>query len=175
MGTFVLKRKTFSSGAEAFLNNQHNLLKRVGLGVGSNDKDEKEKEFALTVDGKGKSLMDFKNEYNAAGGKAKLGVGFKDWYKGADTGLAATNKNIVAQETARIAQRNINKANPGAAATKAGFQRGANSVGIMGGLKNTFAKAGTVGKTGLIGAGVLGTGLAAKGAYDLMSGKNKNQ
>jgi hypothetical protein len=73
-----------------------------------------------------------------------------------------------AQESARAAQRAINKANPGAAAAKAGFQRGTKSVGILGGLKNTYAKAGTAGKAGMIGAGLVGAGLLAKGIKDTL-------
>ena len=91
----------------------------------------------------------------------------------AGTGKEALQKlkadNLVktqAQESTRAAQRAINKANPGAAAAKAGFKRGANSVGVIGGLKNTFAKAGTAGKAGMIGAGLVGAGLLAKGAKD---------
>jgi threonine synthase len=76
-----------------------------------------------------------------------------------------------AADAQRAAQRMANKANPGAAAAKAGFQRGANSVGVMGGLKNTFAKAGTAGKAGMIGAGIVGAGLLAKGASSMFGGK----
>lgn len=81
------------------------------------------------------------------------------------------NENLAKTQAAdaqRAAQRMVNKANPGAAAAKAGFQRGANSVGVMGGLKNTFTKAGTAGKAGMIGAGLVGAGLLAKGIKDTL-------
>jgi len=78
-----------------------------------------------------------------------------------------------AEEAARAAQRAANKANPINAVAKANFQRGANSVGVLGGIKNTYAKAGTVGKAGMIGAGVIGAGLLAKGAASMLGGKKE--
>ena len=45
------------------------------------------------------------------------------------------------------------------------------TFGVMGGLKNTFAKAGTAGKAGMIGAGIVGAGLLAKGASSMFGGK----
>lgn len=92
-------------------------------------------------------------------GNLAAGTGKEALQKLKNENLAKTQ----AQEASRAAQRAVNKANPGAAAAKAGFQRGANSVGIMGGIKNTFSKAGTAGKVGMIGAGLVGAGLLAKG------------
>ena len=128
----------------------------------------KRRTFSLLDNGSGKSISEFKNEYKSLGGQDKLGKSFKEWFKGADSGLAATNKKIAEQEAKRAAQRAANIANPGAVAAKAGFKRGASSVGVLGGLKNTFAKAGTAGKIGMVGAGLAGLGLAAKGAKDVL-------
>lgn len=66
-------------------------------------------------------------------------------------------------------------------ANKEGLAKVNQSVGrsqatIMDGLKNTWAKSGTLGKAGMVGVGVLGTGLALKGAASLMGGgKDKNK
>ena len=128
----------------------------------------KRKIFTLLADGTGKSISDFKKEYNAAGGSSKLGS-FKEWYTGANTGKSAANQNILNSEASRAAQRASNKANAGAI----GFQKGKNSVGILGGIKNTYAKAGTMGKAGMIGAGVLGAGLMAKGAASMFGGNKE--
>lgn len=130
-----------------------------------------QKIFMLLDNGEGKSLMDFKKEWTAGGGEAKLGK-FTDWYKGDKTGLAATNSQNAANEAARAAQRAANKANPGAAAAKAAYQRGAASTGILGGIKNTW-KSGAGGRAGLIagGAALLGTGLLA--GKSLFGGKKE--
>lgn len=48
------------------------------------------------------------------------------------------------------------------------------SVGAIQGLKNTWGRAGTMGKAGMIGAGVVGTGLALKGAASLFGGSKKD-
>lgn len=127
--------------------------------------------YALTVDGLGTSMSDFYKQWQAGGGAEKLGS-FKDWYKGSNTGLAAKNAQLTANANARAAQRAANIANPGAAAAKAGYQRGANSVGIMGGLKNTWNKAGMTGKAGMVAGGLALGGLAAKG---LFGGNNNNK
>ena len=47
----------------------------------------------------------------------------------------------------------------------AGQTAGAKSVGLMGGFKNTWAKAGTGGKAGMALAGAAGLGLMAKGLF----------
>ena len=115
-----------------------------------------QKIFMLLDNGEGKSLMDFKKEWTAGGGEAKLGK-FTDWYKGDKTGLAATNSQNAANEAA-----------------KAAYQRGAASTGILGGIKNTW-KSGAGGKAGLIagGAALLGTGLLA--GKSLFGGKKEEE
>ncbi len=65
-------------------------------------------------------------------------------------------------------------------ANKEGLAKVNQSVGrsqatIMDGLKNTWAKSGTLGKAGMVGVGVLGTGLALKGAASLMGGGKDKQ
>lgn len=65
-------------------------------------------------------------------------------------------------------------------ANKEGLAKVNQSVGrsqatIMDGLKNTWAKSGTLGKAGMVGVGVLGTGLALKGAASLLGGGDKKQ
>ena len=65
-------------------------------------------------------------------------------------------------------------------ANKSGLAKVNQSVGrsqatIMDGLKNTWAKSGTLGKAGMVGVGVLGTGLALKGAASLMGGGKDKQ
>lgn len=60
------------------------------------------------------------------------------------------------------------------AADKKIFNNGAKSTGAIQGLKNTWGRAGTMGKAGMIGAGVVGTGLALKGAASLFGGSKKD-
>jgi hypothetical protein len=50
-----------------------------------------------------------------------------------------------------------------------------NKVGVWQGLKNTYRNAGTMGKAGMIGAGILGTGLMVKGAMDMMGSSSKKE
>ena len=128
MGTFILKRKTFSEEYQQILKQRQE-------------------------------------------GKLAAGTGKEALQKLKADNLAKTQ----AADAQRAAQRMANKANPGAVAAKAGFDRGAKSVGVMGGLKNTFAKAGTAGKAGMIGAGVIGAGLMAKGAASMFGGKKDKQ
>lgn len=52
-----------------------------------------------------------------------------------------------------------------------GIQKGAKSVGIKQGMINTWNNAGRMGKAGMVGAGVAGTALLAKGLF----GGNKQQ
>lgn len=54
---------------------------------------------------------------------------------------------------------------------KAGMNAGTKSVGVMGGLKNTWNRSGALGKAGMVGTGLLATGLVAKG---LFGGGNKD-
>lgn len=130
----------------------------------------REKTYATLVDGSGKSIMDFKKEWEASGSKGT----FKEWYTGKNTGLAATNNKITQDAAARASQRAANIANPGAAAAKAGFQRGVKSVGVMEGLENTWASAGKMGKAGMVAGGVASAALLAKGAGSILS-KKKDQ
>lgn len=46
-----------------------------------------------------------------------------------------------------------------------GMQKGAQSVGIKQGMMNTWNNAGKMGKAGMVGAGVAGTALLAKGLF----------
>ena len=46
-----------------------------------------------------------------------------------------------------------------------GIQKGAKSVGLKQGMMNTWNNAGKMGKAGMIGAGVAGTALLAKGLF----------
>lgn len=57
------------------------------------------------------------------------------------------------------------------AGVNAGMNAGAKSVGVMGGLKNTWNRSGALGKAGMVGTGLLATGLVAKG---LFGGGNKD-
>ena len=50
-----------------------------------------------------------------------------------------------------------------------------NKVGVWQGLKNTYRNAGTMGKAGMIGAGILGTGLMVKGAMNMMGSSSKKE
>lgn len=148
----------------------------------------KRKTFALLEDGSGKSLMDFHNEYKAAGGAKGTGKTFKEWYRGGSpnttlvggsavsqgstgSAIANTNKQITQKEAQRAAQRAKNIANPGAAAAKAGFARGQASVGVKQGMINTWNRMGKVGKAGTIAGGAVAAGLMAKG---LFGGKKKD-
>ena len=129
----------------------------------------REKAYALLVDGSGKSMTDFHNEWKASGSKGT----FKEWYTGKNTGLSAANEKITKDAATRASQRAANIANPGAAAAKAGFQKGANSVGVMGGLKNTWANAGKMGKAGMVAGGVAASALLAKGVGSVLSKKKE--
>lgn len=79
--------------------------------------------------------------------------------------------NILKKETARATERAANIANPGRIAGKQGFERGAKSVGVLGGIKNTWNKGGA-GKAGLIAAG---TGAALLAGKALFGGKKKDK
>ena len=59
------------------------------------------------------------------------------------------------------------------AATNA-YKSGQGSVGLMGGLKNTWAQSGKMGKAGMVAAGA-GLGLAAAKGLGLFGGSNKNK
>lgn len=52
-----------------------------------------------------------------------------------------------------------------------GIQKGAKSVGLKQGMMNTWNNAGKMGKAGMVGAGVAGTALLAKGLF----GGNRQQ
>lgn len=67
----------------------------------------------------------------------------------------------------RASERAANIANPGRIAAKTGFERGTKSVGVLGGIKNTWNKGGA-GKAGLIAAG---TGAALLAGKALFGGK----
>ena len=58
------------------------------------------------------------------------------------------------------------------AAGQQGFNKGAQSVGLKQGMMNTWNNAGKMGKAGMVGAGVAGTALLAKG---LFGGKKQQQ
>ena len=57
-------------------------------------------------------------------------------------------------------------------AVKGTFNAGQKSVGVMGGMKNTWNRMGTMGKAGTVAAAGLTAGLALKG---LMSGRKKDK
>lgn len=56
-----------------------------------------------------------------------------------------------------------------------GFQQGQNSVGLMGGLKNTWNNTGTLGKAGMVAAGVGTAALAAKGVASMFGGRKRRK
>lgn len=136
----------------------------------------RQKNYALLADGSGKSISEYKQQFNQAGGKDKLGMSFTDWYKGQGTGVAADNNKITQAATQRATQRKANqdfaKANPNAfknVATKAktqgynaGVKAGKSQVGLKQGALNTWNGMSQNQKiaTGVIGgAAVLGTGM----------------
>ena len=158
----------------------------------------KRKTFALLSDGSGKSLSQFKAEYDKAGGAKGTGKSFKEWYRGGSpstvevggsaisrgaTGSAIANtNNQLAQTTAtRQVNRAANKANAAGvkeAAMKArtagynkGLMAGRNSVGIKQAAMNSWNRMGKMGKAGTLAAGAVGVGLMAKG---LFGGKKKD-
>lgn len=51
------------------------------------------------------------------------------------------------------------------ASAQQGFNKGAQSVGLKQGMMNTWNNAGKMGKAGMVGAGVAGTALLAKGLF----------
>lgn len=86
---------------------------------------------------------------------------------GTDSGTKTTGGNTVyGKQVPKINTEQV---------AKTSFNNGAKSVGITGGLKNTWAKSGTMGKAGMIGAGIVGAGLLAKSASSMLNGGNKNQ
>lgn len=56
-----------------------------------------------------------------------------------------------------------------------GYNAGQNSVGIMGGIKNTWNKAGTMGKIGMGAAGLAAAGTMAYGISNMLSGNKKKE
>lgn len=130
-------------------------------------------------------------KYQSSGGKSS----FREWLQNEGAGLhnaateARTNManaasqhasaGVAAGKTADLATTRAMQAtrstsrNPRLAYT-AGRDAGAKSTGIMGGIKNTWGKAGTAGKAGMVlGAAALG-GLAIKGASSMIN-KNRNK
>lgn len=99
------------------------------------------------------------------------------------TAVAQNGQNVAQQQAQRAANRKANIANAPAvkeAAVRArtqgyqaGQQAGARSVGVMGGMKNTWNNAGTMGKAGMIAGGVALTGLALNGLRSKKSDKEK--
>lgn len=133
----------------------------------------RQKNYALLADGSGKSISEYKQQFNQAGGKDKLGMSFTDWQ---GTGVAADNNKITQVAAQRATQRKANqdfaKANPNAfknVATKAktqgynaGVKAGKSQVGLKQGALNTWNGMSQNQKiaTGVIGgAAVLGTGM----------------
>ena len=148
----------------------------------------KRKNFALLADGSGRSISDFKADYEKAGGLKGTGKSFKEYYRGGSpstvevggsaisrgaNGSAITNaNNKIAKDTAtRSAQRARNIANPGAAAAKSAFSRGQASVGIKQGALNTWNRMGKMGKAGTIAAAATGAYILGKGLF----GGNKDK
>ena len=138
----------------------------------------KRKNYSLLKDGSGKSMLDFKTEFNKLGGQEKLGKSFKEWYRGnspttvevggsavsrgaSGSAIGNANASIAKQEAQRAAQRAANKANPGRAAANA--MKG--KVGVMQGMKNTWGRMGTMGKVSTVAAGAAVGGLALKGLF----------
>lgn len=122
----------------------------------------KQKNFFLAPDGSVITGAQVMAQKAAAGGTAKEAL------KKVGSDQAAANARALA---ARQAERMRNKANPGAAAAKATF----NKVGIVQGAKNTFRNASTAGKAGMV-AGAAGVGLlAAKGVASMFKKKDKDK
>lgn len=74
--------------------------------------------------------------------------------------------NVFQKEVGQIAQGASQKG------YQKGFNKGAQSVGLKQGMMNTWNNAGKMGKAGMVGAGVAGTALLAKG---LFGGKKQQQ
>lgn len=119
----------------------------------------KRKMYSLLGNGSGVSISRLHQNWEAGGGKEKLGD-FKTWYKGEIGNINTANAQKEAQ---RAAQRTMNKLNPGAAAAKATSSR----VGVFQGLKNTFNNSSKLGKAGMIATGVAAGGLMLNGAANL--------
>ena len=73
--------------------------------------------------------------------------------------------NVFQKEVGQIAQGATQKG------YQKGMQEGVQSVGLKQGMMNTWNNAGRMGKAGMVGAGVAGTALLAKGLF----GGNKQQ
>ena len=84
--------------------------------------------------------------------------------------LIEKSQNTIKKDAANVARRQ----NALKSSNKLAFEAGKSKVGVMGGLKNTWAKAGTMGKAGMIAGGVAAAGLMAKGAASMLSGNNNN-
>lgn len=59
------------------------------------------------------------------------------------------------------------------AAKVTGYNKGVNSTGITGGVRNTWNKAGTLGKAGMVAGSLAVTGLAVKGISSMFGNNNK--
>lgn len=150
----------------------------VGLGIDSAMKTKNalegnmgEKSFAQ-IAGTNQYIAenDIMKKFKDAGGYDKFGKGgYKDWRSKFLSGEA---NQINAQTAARQQQRaaGVKQTRDAYKQGRAGFNKGRSQTGIMGGIKNTWAKSGTLGKAGMVGAGVLATGLAAKGVASMFGG-----
>ena len=147
----------------------------------------KRKLYTLLKDGSGISISDFKKHYDNLGGSEKLGKSFKEWYRGGApttqqiggssvaqgaVGSAISDVNGVLDQLDKQKQnvRKINKVNGNSIA----YNKGQKSVGVIGGIKNTWKKANTLGKVGMGMTGLAAAGTMAYGLNSMLKNKKEN-
>lgn len=118
--------------------------------------------------------------YDPLKNNGNKGITFNDKVK---TNIQKTrdevNKQNTQQITQKAQQRKITQSAPVKDATNKAFQagqkQGQNSVGLMGGIKNTWNNSGTLGKAGMVAAGVGTAALAAKGIASMFGGRKRKR
>lgn len=131
---------------------------------------------------KGKELRDWvtlnTKNVNTGGNMVSLtGQGQKSTKVGEKVNMNATQaaQNITNTQNQLVQQNQQNQIRRQAAKANAGtigYNKGQQSVGIMGGIKNTWNKAGTMGKIGMGAAGLAAAGTMAYGLGSMI-GKKK--
>lgn len=186
--TYTLKRKTFGT-ADLITAYQEIGAQTKGAKGFKQMNSAVNKNISAYNSSKAAGLEAFK-KYQAGGGKSGLrewlqneGAEYHNAAKQARTNMANAAAEhaaagVKAGKTADLATTRAMQAtrstsrNPKLAYT-AGRDAGAKSVGLLGGLKNSYNRAGFGGKAGMIAGGVALGGLAIKGATSL--GKKNNQ
>jgi len=121
----------------------------------------------------GTSLVDAKNALSTSQSQANAAAtAARQSERNALKAVAKENPNAIKNVATKARAQGYQ--NGMAAGTQAGIKQGAASVGIKGGIQNTWRNAGAMGKIGMAGAAAGGAILLAKGAKSLFDKKNKD-